>query len=140
MVPLPSTLGEWAFYAVTLLLGGGFLATAIDWFRNRGKPKVEITAMISTAAAQAVEMLQKTANEAEADTRQARVEAKEASQAAHQARLEVEETREEMRSMRLEMATLAYRFRRLVGAILDDNVSREDLRRMAREPGLEGTD
>lgn len=129
MPPLPSSPGAWVLTVFMALVSGGVVAGIIDWIRNRKKPQAEVTAIVSQAAAEAVKMLTDAANEAQLDANEARKAAKEA-------RTEAEEARREMRTVRLEMELLVFRFRRLVGAIHDDNVSREDLKALAYMPGV----
>lgn len=113
-------------------LTGGGLVSFIDAVRNRGKDKAAATATVSQAAANLVEMLQSTANEAQLDAAEARKAAKEA-------RIEADATLRQMHIVRQEMEIMAYRFRRLTGAILDDNMTREDLKLMVRAPSPGGT-
>lgn len=128
------TPGQLIFFGLLILLSGGGLAAIIEAVRTRGKPRADITATVSAAAAEVVQILQNTINEAQQDAQEARLEAQEARKASRAAGQEAEEARRQMRTMRLEMEMLAYRFRHLVSAILDDNVTREHLKVMARAP------
>lgn len=128
MSALPSSPAEWALAVFMTLVSGGVIGAVIDWVRNRGKPRAEVTAIVSQAAAETVRMLTEAANEAQID-------AAEAQKAAKAARAEAEQAQREMRTVRLEMELLVFRFRRLVGAIHDDNMSREDLKALAYLPG-----
>ena len=76
-------------------------------------------------------MLRETANEAQQDAAEARATARKASEEANGAL-------QQMHHVRHEMEVLAYRFRRLTGAILDDNVTRTELKIMVRNPVPEG--
>lgn len=75
-----------------------------------------------------VKMLQDTANEAQVDANEARLSSREAAK-------EAADALRQMHEVRQEMELLAYRWRRLTGAILDDNVTRDELKVMVRAPG-----
>jgi len=124
---LPDSPAAIVVALILALFSGGGVGALIEAFRNRGKTKAEVTQTVSEAAAGVVEMLQKTANEAQADANEAR-------NAARLAREEAEEARRQMRAMRMDAETLAYRFRFLINAILDDNVTRDHLKELARTP------
>lgn len=119
-------------------LSGGGLVSFIEAVRNRGKDKATTTATLSQATLDFAKALQESANEAQKDTAEARKDANEARQMAREARTEADETLKQMHFVRQEMEMLAYRFRRITGAILDDNVTRDDLKVMVRAPGPGG--
>lgn len=113
---------------VVAALSGGGVVSAIEAIRHRGKDKAETTATVSAAAVQLMQMLQTTANEAQVDSDEAR-------KASKSARNEADMALRQMHEVRQEMELLAFRWRRMTGAILDDNVTREELKILARGPG-----
>ena len=123
---------------VVAALSGGGVVSLIDALRNRGKDKAQTTATLSQATLQFAETLAKATDAAQADADAARQDANAARQTARAAREEADETMRQMHIVRQEMEMMAYRFRRLTGAILDDNVTREDLKDMVRFSRKEG--
>lgn len=116
---------------VVAAFSGGGVVSLIEALRHRGKDKADTTASISAAAVDVVTMLRETANEAQQDAAQARATAREA-------RDEANGALQQMHQVRHEMEVMAYRFRRITGAILDDNVTRTELKLMVRSPIPEG--
>lgn len=116
---------------VVAVFSGGGAVSLIEALRHRGKDKADTTASISAAAVEVVTMLRETANEAQKDAIEARLTARQASEEANGAL-------QQMHQVRHEMEVMAYRFRRLTGAILDDNVTRTELKIMVRSPTPEG--
>lgn len=116
---------------VVALFSGGGIVSAIEAVRHKGKDKADTTAALSAAAVEVVNMLRETANEAQADAAEARKTAK-------AAREEANGALQQMHEVRHEMEVMAYRFRRITGAILDDNVTRTELKLMVRSPVPEG--
>lgn len=143
MVPLPDTPGEIVFTLLMTLLGGGGIASIVEAVKNRKKNRADTTAVLSDSAVKMVESIQEALNEAQADAKEAREEARKARQESHESRMaarhEGDELWHQMHLMRREMEVMVYRFRRLTGAILDDNVSREELKLMAQSPDMGGT-
>lgn len=113
---------------VVAALSGGGVVSAIEAFRHRGRDRAETTATVSSAAVELMKMLQDTANEAQIDANEARKSSKAAA-------AEADAALRQMHEVRQEMELLAYRWRRLTGAILDDNVTRDELKVMVRIPG-----
>lgn len=142
-MPLPDTPGEIVFAILMALLGGGGIASIVDAVRNRKKTRADTTAVLSDSAVNMVQSIQEALNEAQADAKEAREEARKARQEAHESRMaarqEGDELWHQMHLMRREMEVMVYRFRRLTGAILDDNVSREELKLMAQSSDMGGT-
>lgn len=116
---------------VVAVFSGGGAVSLIEALRHRGKDKADTTASISAAAVEVVTMLRETANEAQKDAAEARLTARKASEEANGAL-------QQMHQVRHEMEVMAYRFRRLTGAILDDGVTRTELKIMVRSPTPEG--
>lgn len=143
MVPLPDTPGEIVFTLLMALLGGGTVASLIEAVKNRKKTRADTTAVVSDSAIKLVASIQQALDEAQEDAKQARDEARQARQEAHAARIaaraEGDELWHQMHLMRREMEGLVYRFRQLRGAILDDNVSRDELKLMAQHSDAGGT-
>lgn len=123
---------------VVAVFSGGGLVSAMEAIRHRGKDKADTTATVSAAAIEVVAMLRETANEAQRDAAEARKDANEARQTSKQANEEARGALAQMHEVRHEMEVMAYRFRRLTGAILDDNVTRTELKMMVRSPTPEG--
>lgn len=133
---MPSTT-EVVTVVVAVFSGGG-LVSGIEALRHRGKDKADTTASISAAAIEVVTMLRETAQAAKLDADEARKEAAEARNTSRQANQEANGALQQMAEVRHEMEVMAYRFRRLTGAILDDNVTRTELKLMVRSPVPEG--
>lgn len=143
MVPLPDTPGEIVFGLLMALLGGGGGISLVDAIKNRKRNRADTTAVVSDSAIKLVSSIQSALNEAQEDAQQARNEARQARTEAQAARIaaraEGDELWHQMHLMRREMEGLVYRFRQLRSAILDDNVSREELKLMAQTPDTGGT-
>ena len=116
---------------VVAVFSGGGAVSLIEALRHRGKDRADTVNAISAAAIETVQMLKDTANEAQKDAAEARLTARQASEEANGAL-------KQMHQVRHEMEVMAYRFRRLTGAILDDNVTRTELKLMVRSPTPEG--
>lgn len=110
---------------VVASLGGGGLASLVSGFINRKKNKVEIAASVVSILRAEMEAAQQDAKEAHEEAKAAREEAKEARLITHQTVIKMYEIQQQAE-------LLAYRLRRLTGAILDTEVSREELIDMAR--------
>jgi methyl-accepting chemotaxis protein len=123
---------------VVAVFTGGGLVSAIEAIRHRGRDRADTTATISAAAEGVVKMLQEVANQAKADADEARREAAEARTTSRKAGEEANGALQQMHQVRHEMEVMAYRFRRLTGAILDDDVTRTELKLMVRSPTPEG--
>ena len=128
---------------VTAALGGGGVASFVDAFKNRKKVKADTTQSLSESAVKMVASIQESLDEAQKDAAEARREASAAREEAKNARVEARKEGDQMWTqmhlMRREMETMVYRFRRLTGAILDDNVSREELKRLAQSHDTGGS-
>lgn len=133
---MPST-AEVLTVVVAVFSGGG-LVSGIDALRHRGKDKADTTASISAAAGEVVQMLRQAAQEAKHEAEEARKDAAEARRTSRQAGEEANGALQQMHEVRHEMEVMAYRLRRLTGAILDDNVTRTELKLMVRRPVPEG--
>lgn len=123
---------------VVAVFSGGGAVSLIEALRHRGKDKADTTTAISAAAVEVVTMLRETAQAAKRDADEARKEAAEAQKTSRLANEEANGALQQMHQVRHEMEVMAYRFRRLTGAILDDNVTRTELKLMVRSPTPEG--
>ena len=125
MLPAGATLEQILIAVVLAFLGGSGVASLVSGFMNRKKNRVEIAASVVSILRAEMEAAQQDAKEAREEANAAREEAKEARQITHQ-------TVTRMYEIQQQAELLAYRLRRLTGAILDTNVPRDELIEMAR--------
>lgn len=133
----------WAQVALSLgaaMTTGGIGMGVIDWLRNRRKDRVDVASSVITMMEKFSQTLQAATDAAQNDAREAQNDAKAAYTEAAEARKEAaranalaDETMSKFFDIRQQAETLAYRLRRLTGAILDENVSRGELIVMANE-------
>jgi hypothetical protein len=109
---------------IAALSGGGF-ASILRAFADRRKVRADAAASLTAGAVALIQQMQIALDAAQADAAEAQKTSKEA-------REEGNEALRQMAQIRREAEVLAHRLRRLTAAILDDNVSREELKMMVR--------
>lgn len=137
-MPIDIAWGDLAVAAVTGILSGAGVGSMIDAFRHRKRDRIDAAASLTAANLEFTKRLEAALDAAEADTKDAREVARRAQEESSKAHAMAHQTMMRLYEIQQQAELLAYRLRRLNSAILDDDVTRDDLKAMANIPGPGG--